>query len=58
MLARQTPLDASLSVVQPVQRPVQIVGTALAHAQHAPQRGRGRVVMQHAVRGQLGGRLQ
>jgi len=58
MLACQAPLDVTLSVVQPVQRPVQIIGAALAQPQHAPQRRGGRVLLQHAVRGELRGRLQ
>ena len=58
MLARQAPLDGSLRLVQPVQRPVQVVHRALAHAEGAPQRAGGRVVVQRAVRGQLGGGLE
>ena len=58
VLARQAPLDGGLRLVQPVQRPVQVVRAALAHAQHPAQRGGGRLVAQRAVRGQLGGGLE
>ena len=57
VLARQAPLDGRLCVVQPVQRAVQLIGAALAHAQHAAQRGAGCVILELAVGGQLGGGL-
>ena len=57
VLARQAPLDGGLRLVQPVQCPVQVIGVALTHAQHAAQRGAGGVVVQLAMGGQLGGRL-
>ena len=37
---------------------VLIVHAALAHAQHPAQQGGGRVVVQHAVGGELGGQLE
>ena len=58
MLACQAPLDGSLRLVQPVQRTVQIVGAALTHAQQVAQRGGGGVVVQRAMRDQLGRRLE
>ncbi len=57
VLARQAPFDGGLRLVQPVQRPVQVLGAALAHPEHAAQRRAGRVVVQLAVRGELGGGL-
>ena len=52
----QPPLDGRLCAMQPVQRPIQVIGTALTHPQHAAQRGAGGVVVQQPVCGQLGGR--
>lgn len=36
LLASQAPLDGRLRIVQPAERPVQIVGTALPHAPSDP----------------------
>lgn len=57
MLARQAPLDDGLSLMQPIERAVQIIDAAFTHTKHSPQRRAGALIMQLAMGGKLGGRL-